>query len=92
MRSRHVGGSAAYDMQSAVLVDVIEQVDFEQRPSSQSVSVIPSVVRLQELDSTTLPPAKSSDLAPLAGVLTAVANELVVEDREGGFGGVPASG
>jgi hypothetical protein len=70
-------------MQSAVFVDVVEDVEFVERPTGEKVLVVPSTVRLQELDSPALSFAERSYLAPFGSVLTAAASCFGVEDRKG---------
>jgi len=63
--------SRPYDMKATMLVDDVEGIDVVQGQPHPSIFVIPSVVRLQELDSTAMTLTESAYLAPLARVFLA---------------------
>jgi hypothetical protein len=82
IRRRKGRYSRPYEMKTSVLIDDMESTEASKCKSGVNVSVIPSVVRLQELDSPPLPTAESAYFPPFAAVFAMLCKSKVSEDRE----------
>lgn len=79
-------GIGLYEVKMPVFVDVVEGAERQEGLSDAPVFVIPSVVRLEEEDRSSVPVRESFDLGPFGGVLVPSVLPVrdAVKDRKGG--------